>query len=741
MKRLIAALLCVFAGQMAWSQASKIDSLISQMSLVEKVGQMTQIDLSVIVKGGYCNPVEPLALDEAALQKAFGEYKVGSVLNCACASGSKTVDTWNEIINGIQASARLHGALPVLYGIDAIHGTTYTSKGTLFPQPLGQAATWNPNLVEQGAAITAYETRASGIPWNFSPVLDLGRQPLWSRMFETYGEDVYLTTQMGLAAVRGYQGSSESIDDYHVAACLKHFLGYSATLSGKDRTPAYLAERDWRDLYLPPFQAAIEAGARTIMVNSGEISGIPVHANPRILNDLLRDELGFEGVVVTDWEDIYKLHVNHRVAADFREAVKLAILAGVDMSMTPNDYRFNDHLIDLVQSGEISMERIDASVRRILTLKEELNLIEPTALNPVYTQFASPAFQQAALQAARESMTLLKNDGTLPLAPGGQHALVGPVVESLTLINGAWTHTWLGRDEGAAQEHGLGMTLAEASKRFAPVGQFISPAFSGYSISKKELKALKSCESIVVCLGETPGTEVPGNTETLDLSQEEIDYVKSLATLGKPLILVLFFNRPRIVSELEPLAQAIIHAYLPGDYGPQALIETLVGDNNPSGKLPITYPRSSGSIVHYDRKHTEDFHSDYSTNAYQPQFDFGYGLSYTTFSHSALTLDTTGFGSGQPARATWTITNTGSRVGQEVAQLYMQDLYASVSPSVRKLIGFQKVLLAPGESVDVHFAIKPKDLSLVNAQNVRLTESGDFEIWGNNGSRQTLTVR
>ncbi|MDA0686012.1 MAG: glycoside hydrolase family 3 C-terminal domain-containing protein [Bacteroidetes bacterium] len=740
MKRFTAGLLFLLSAQAAWSQVSKIDSLISQMTLVEKVGQMTQIDLSVIVKGGYCNPVEPLALDEAALQKAFGEYKVGSVLNCACASGSKTVETWNEIINSIQASARLHGALPVLYGIDAIHGTTYTSKGTLFPQPLGQAATWNPRLVEQGAAITAYETRASGIPWNFSPVLDLGRQPLWSRMFETYGEDVYLTTQMGLAAVRGYQGPNESIDDYHVAACLKHFLGYSATLSGKDRTPAYLAERDWRDLYLPPFQAAIEAGARTIMVNSGEISGIPVHANPRILSDLLRDELGFEGVVVTDWEDIYKLHVNHRVASDFREAVKLAILAGVDMSMTPNDYRFNDHLIDLVQSGEISMERIDASVRRILTLKEELDLIEPSAPTTVYTQFASPAFQQAALQAARESMTLLKNESALPLG-SGQHALVGPVVESLTLINGAWTHTWLGRDEGAAQEHGLGMTLAAASQKYAPEGRYTCPKFSGYYLSKKELKALKSCESIVVCLGETPGTEVPGNTESLDLSREEIDYVKSLASLGKPLTLVLFFNRPRIISELEPLAQAIIHAYLPGDYGPQALIETLEGENNPSGKLPITYPRSSGSIVHYDRKHTEDFHSDYSTNAYQPQYDFGHGLSYTQFTHSALTLDTLGFASGKPATATWTITNAGSRAGQEVAQLYMQDLYASVSPSVRKLIGFQKVLLAPGESVDVHFAIKRDDLSLVNAQNVRLTEAGDFEIWGNNGSRQTLTVR
>ena len=740
MKRFTAGLLFLLSAQAAWSQVSKIDSLISQMTLVEKVGQMTQIDLSVIVKGGYCNPVEPLALDEAALQKAFGEYKVGSVLNCACASGSKTLETWNEIINGIQASARLHGALPVLYGIDAIHGTTYTSKGTLFPQPLGQAATWNPRLVEQGAAIAAYETRASGIPWNFSPVLDLGRQPLWSRMFETYGEDAYLASQMGLAAVRGYQGPSESIDEYHVAACLKHFLGYSATLSGKDRTPAYLAERDWRDLYLPPFQAAIEAGARTIMVNSGEISGIPVHANPRILSDLLRDELGFEGVVVTDWEDIYKLHVNHRVAADFREAVKLAILAGVDMSMTPNDFRFNDHLIDLVQSGEISMERIDASVRRILTLKEELNLIEPSAPTTVYTQFASPAFQQVAIQAARESMTLLKNEGTLPLS-SGQHALVGPVVESLTLINGAWTHTWLGRDEGAAKEHGLGMTLGAASQKYAPEGRYTCPKFSGYSLSKKELKALKSCESIVVCLGETPGTEVPGNAESLDLSREEINYVKSLASLGKPLTLVLFFNRPRIIAELEPLAQAIIHAYLPGDYGPQALIETLEGQNNPSGKLPITYPRSTGSIVHYDRKHTEDFHSDYSTNAYQPQYDFGHGLSYTQFKHSGLALDTLGFASGKPATATCTITNAGSRAGQEVAQLYMQDLYASVSPSVRKLIGFQKVLLAPGESIDVHFTIKRDDLSLVNAQNVRLTEAGDFEIWGNNGSRQTLTVR
>ena len=736
MKSFVRLFICLLIAGHA--QAQSIDSLLARMSLIEKVGQMTQIDLSVLVKGGYCNPVEPLALDEAALATAFGKYRVGSVLNCACGSGSKSPATWNFLIDGIQASAQSHGLMPILYGIDAIHGTTYSSKGTLFPQPLGQAATWNTALVERGAEITAYETRASGIPWNFSPVLDLGRQPLWSRMFETYGEDVHLCTQMGLAAVKGYQGASEQIDDLHVAACLKHFLGYSASLSGKDRTPAYLAERDWRDLYLPPFEAAIRAGARTIMVNSGEISGIPVHANPRILNDLLREELGFKGVVVTDWEDIYKLHINHRVAPDFREAVKLAILAGVDMSMTPNDFRFNDLLIDLVQSGEISEDRIDASVKRILELKQELGLLEHREQNFKFPFYASADFKSAALQTARESLTLLKNEGTLPLAPNQSYAILGPVNHSLTLINGAWTHTWLGRDEAAAQEHGLGMTLAQAAETYAPQHRFSSPFFKGYTLSKEDRKAIKKASSVVVCLGEEPGTEVPGNTQSLELSRAEIDYIKAVAACGKPLTLVLFFNRPRIISEIEPLATAIVYAYLPGDHGPQALIETLIGENNPSGRLPFTYPQSAGSVVHYDRKHTEDFHSDYSTNAYQPQYDFGFGLSYTTFEHAHLLLSDDRL--SDTVYAYWTIQNSGTMDGYEVAQLYMQDLYASVTPSVRKLIAFEKVFIPAGEFRTVRFAIDRSMLSLVNAQNQRVTESGEFEIWGNLGNRKRLLV-
>lgn len=460
-------------GQKA-STPSPFDKLIASMSLEEKVGQMTQIDLGVIAKGAPCALTQPQTIDTDKLRIAFEKYHVGSILNVGCGSGTISLENWKQIHSEIaSANKKYLPNVPVLFGIDAIHGANYTQGATMFPQQIGQAATWNPDLITQAAEITAYEVRASGIPWNFSPVLDLGRQPLWSRFFETYGEDVFLAKSMTSACIRGYQGmemslrgpsfdphwnslditeslhlensASQGIDPYHVSACMKHFLGYSYPLSGKDRTPAWISDRELREYFLPTFEKAIEEGALTVMINSGEINGTPVHINPDILTKLLRTELGFKGLAVTDWEDIYKLHTTHKVAASLREAVKLAINAGIDMSMTPNDYQFTELLIDLVKSGEVPMSRINESVERILYVKQQLGLFNPTEVN--YPNFASEKHKKAALAAAEESITLLKNNNAiLPLNHNQNLFIFGNAANDLNILNGAWSNTWQGTD-------------------------------------------------------------------------------------------------------------------------------------------------------------------------------------------------------------------------------------------------------------------------------------------------------
>jgi beta-glucosidase len=661
------------------------------------------------------------------------------VLNVGCGSGTIALDRWQEIHKGISKASSQYSSthIPILFGIDAIHGVNYTVGGTLFPQQIGQAATWNPELVLKGAEITALECRISGIPWNFSPVLDLGRQPLWSRFFETYGEDVYLAKTMTSASIRGYQGNHPElgIDDRHVAACMKHFLGYSYPLSGKDRTPAWIPERELREYYLPTFQTAIEEGALTVMINSGELNGTPVHVNHDILTKLLRNELGFKGLAVTDWEDIYKLHTTHKVAASLREAVKLAINAGIDMSMTPNDFQFNDLLIDLVKTGEVPVERINEAVHRILYVKHQLgiyNAMSPSvgsireALNP--EDLGCAKHREAALKTAEESITLLKNDTTAngkPLLPLGNQPLYvfGNAADDLNLLNGAWTNTWQGNDS-QYRHNPLYPTVWEA------LAKNRAQALSSNIRTAKQLKTLKKSLSpnavAIFCVGETPGTEIVGNIDDLaaEISAGDKQLFDFFVQNQVPVVLVLATGRPRIITEYANKSAAVLQAYLPGNEGGTAIAKILMGQTNPSGKLPYTYPRFAGDVVHYDHKSTERNDKLFGTNAYQPLFDFGHGLSYTQFKYGTLTVTPT---ANQSFQVTTTITNTGDKPGKEVCQLYYRDEFASITPSVKKLCAYHKTnVLQPGESETIEFTITQKDLSFINKDLQHVTEPGDI---------------
>lgn len=709
----------------------KIDAIIKNMTIEEKAGQMTQIDLGVISVGGICQIEQPHRLDEAKLKKAIIDYKVGSILNCGCGTGTLPITQWREFITKIQGeAAKTRSKIPVLYGVDAVHGVNYTIGGTLFPQQLGQAATWNPELVEKGAQVTAYECRASFIPWNFSPILDIARQPLWSRFFETYGEDNYLAKTIGKATVMGYQGKDLK-SPYSVAACGKHFLGYSVPLSGKDRTPAYLSPRDLREYFVPTFEEAIKAGLKSVMINSGEISGSPVTADYDILTTLLRNELKFEGIAVTDWGDIEYLNTRHLVAPTMRDAVKMAIMAGIDMSMVPNNFDFTDLLIDLVKKGEIPESRLDLSVKRILKVKMELGLFE----NPVpkasdYPDFGSPKFAELSYQSASESITLLKNENkTLPLSPNKKILVCGAAANSLNLLNGAWTHTWQGTDT-VFNSKGK-KTIKEALEN--RLGKENVLFAKGASLTENIdlqacMESAKQADYIVVCLGELPSTEIPGNIEDLNLPQAQVKLIKELATLKKPLVLVTLFNRPWILREIVGNSDAILAAYLPGDMGGEAIADILTGKVNPSGKLPFTYPSAAGNIMHYDHKYTEDQDTKFGTNGYAPQFDFGMGLSYTTFEYSDLKVNKAIFSQKDSFVLSVKVKNTGAVKGKEVVQVYYKDCFATITPAVKKLCRYQKIELAAGEEKTLSFTFSAKDFSFVAKNLKRVTEAGDFEL-------------
>lgn len=726
----------------------KVEALLNKMTLEEKVGQMTQITLDVIGKGNdRFSSFEPLTLDPAEMKKALGDYHIGSVLNTAN-NRALTTQKWYDIISEIQkTSIQLNShKVPVIYGVDEIHGATYTAGATMFPQQIAQAASRNLALIEKGAAITAYETRASNIPWNFGPVLDLGMDPRFSRMWESFGEDPYMASVMGVAMVDGFEGKDNNIGHPEkVATSLKHFLGYHATVSGKDRTPSYISEDALREYHLPSFKEAIDAGAHTIMINSGIINGVPVHANYTILTKLLKEELGFKGLVVTDWADIENLHRRDRIAASDKEAVMLAINAGIDMSMVPYKYEvFCDNLIQLVKEGKVKQERVDDAVRRILKVKYALNLFDKPNTNPKdYPKFGSKEFEKASYDMAAEAITLLKNeDNVLPLKKSVKVLVTGPNANSMRTLNGAWTYSWQGEkvEEFAAKYNtileAIQNEIGNANVSYVPG---VSYKMDGHYYDEFEDKmdeavaAAKNSDVIILCLGENTYTEKPGDLNDLYLSELQTELAKKLAATGKSVVLVLNEGRPRVISRFEQQMKAVVQTYLPGNFGGDALADILFGDVNPSGKLPYTYPRFPNATISYIHKPSEEqkkAEGVYNYEAdYNPQFSFGDGLSYTTFGYKDLKVNKNQLKKGENLQVSVTVTNTGKITGKEVIHLFTSDLYASsVTPDVKRLRRFEKIELKPGESKTMTFELNPSDLSYTGRDGKTILEAGEFEV-------------
>lgn len=722
--------------------------MLKKMTLEEKVGQMAQVTLDVIGKGGnrYSSD-EPFALDQKEMEKALVQYKLGSVLNTSN-NKARTPQVWYDIISKIQqvAMKQNKNGIPVLYGIDAIHGETYTAGATMFPQQIGQAATFNRSLVHKGAEITAYETRASSIPWAFSPLLDLGADPRFPRQWESYGEDPYVVTQMGIQAVKGLEGENNDVaNPYHVASSIKHFLGYQVTLSGKDRTPAFISDQALREYHLPQFKAAIDAGAKTIMINSGIINGVPVHANYKLLTKLLKEELGFKGLAVTDWGDIENLYQRDRIAKDNKDAVRIAINAGIDMSMVAYNYEpFCDDLIALVKEGKVKMERIDDAVRRILLVKYELNLFNKPTTNPKdYPKFGSKEFEQASYLTAAESITLLKNmDNALPLTKGVKILVTGPNANSMRTLNGAWTYSWQG--EKVEEFAGKYNTILEALQLKAGKANVSYVPGVSYKMDGKYFEeyadqldaavtAAKDADVVVLCLGENSYTETPGNLSDLYLSDLQTELAQRLAATGKKIILVLNEGRPRIISKFEKKMNAVVQSYLPGNFGGDAIADILLGTVNPSGKLPYTYPQFPNALFTYYHKPSESRSTTegvYNYDAdYNPQYVFGSGLSYTTFKYSPLKLSTTTLAKGQTLTITVDVTNTGKRTGKETVLLFTSDLVATlVSPDAKRLRGFEKIDLKAGETKTVTFKLTADDLGFIDPDGKKVTEDGEFSI-------------
>jgi beta-glucosidase len=727
---------------------AKVERMLKKMTLEEKVGQMAQVTLDVIGKGGnrYSSD-EPFSLDQKEMEKALVQYKLGSVLNTSN-NRARTPQVWFDIISKIQqvAMKQTTNGIPVLYGIDAIHGETYTAGATMFPQQIGQAATFNRSLVRRGAEITAYETRASSIPWAFSPLLDLGADPRFPRQWESFGEDPYLVTQMGIQAVKGLEGENNDVaNPYHVASSIKHFLGYQVTISGKDRTPAFISDQALREYHLPQFKAAIDAGAKTIMINSGLINGVPVHANYKLLTKLLKEELGFKGLAVTDWADIENLHQRDHVAKDNKDAVMIAINAGIDMSMVAYNYEpFCDDLIALVKEGKVKMERIDDAVRRILLVKYELDLFNKPTTNPKdYPKFGSKEFEQASYLTAAESITLLKNtDNALPLSKGVKILVTGPNANSMRTLNGAWTYSWQGEktEEFAAKYNtileALQLKAGKENVSYVPGVSYKMDGkyFEEYADQLEQaVAAAKNADVVVLCLGENSYTETPGNLSDLYLSDLQTELAQKLAATGKKIILVLNEGRPRIISKFEKNMHAVVQAYLPGNFGGDAIADILLGKINPSGRLPYTYPQFPNALFTYYHKPSESRSTTegvYNYDAdYNPQYVFGHGLSYSTFKYSAIKLSTTSLQKNEVLTASVEVTNTGKMQGKESVLLFTSDLVATlISPDAKRLRGFEKIELKAGETKTVTFKLNRDQLGFINTEGKKITEDGEFTI-------------
>lgn len=722
------------------TERDPIEELISSMTVEEKVGQTCQITLDVITQFENDRPLSPIQIDRVKLQEAILKYKVGSILNVGY--HTLTREEWATVYNGVhEPFFQGDTKIPVIYGIDAIHGMNYTQEATLFPQEISLAATWNKELVRKCAEATAYEVRASGIPWNFSPVLDLGRQPLWSRHFETLGEDPYLCAELGSAMSLGYQGDSDQIDSLHVAACMKHFVGYSATFSGRDRTPAWIPEKYMRELFLPSFKKAVESGALTVMINSGVVNGVPGHINYHLLTEVLKEEYGFEGFAVSDWEDFIMLHTVHKTAVSLEEAFISAFNAGVDMSMVPLSPQYKEYceiMVKAVNDGRISMDRLNDAVRRILIVKKKLGLFDVKKFEPsAYVDFAGNKHKDLAKQAALESITLLKNSNSvLPLNRSKKVLIAGPTADNLVFLNGAWTHTWQGADTNFNTK-GCN-TLLDAFKGYSKTSISYSKGaelvnVDGFERSKNidlddYKKKLKDCEVVVLCLGEAPSTEKPGDIHSLNLDDEQMLLAKLAHEANKQVVVLLLEGRPRIIRPIVEQVDAIVQCYLPGDYGADAIVKLLYGEENFSGKLPYTYPKYDGVMEFYDHPKSVDRSKSGDFSAYDPQWNFGFGLSYSKVEYSNLKLSTAQLSGNDSLTVSIEIKNIGSYDVNEIVQLYLTDDYASFVPEGKKLKRFEKVLVKAGETRKVEFIIHSDDLIFYdNAENVKI-ESGDFTI-------------
>lgn len=710
----------------------KVEQLLSKMTLQEKVGQMTQISLDIITKD-YKTATEQ-EFDMEKLEDAIVKHGTGSVLNIMSdelpAARPFSQEKWHEVISKIQevATKKTRLKIPVIYGIDAIHGAQYTEGATIFPQSIAMAATRNKDLNQQMATITAKEVKASGIPWNFCPLMDVARQPLWSRVFETYGEDPYLVAQLGSTYVKAQEKEG-------IATSIKHYVGYSFPWSGKDRTPVHMSERYLRDVFLPPFAAGVKAGAKTVMINSTSIDGTPGHANKKLLTDVLRGELGFKGFTISDWEDIEQLHLRHRIASTPEEAVKIAVMAGVDMSMVPYSFSFYDHLVSLAKKGEVPMSRINEAVRRILKVKYEIGLFENPVPQSTF-QIGNKESEAVNLKAAQEAITLLKNEEKiLPLAKNLKVLVAGPNANLLSRMNGGWTMTWLGQYEHLYPKNKLTALKAIEEKIGRENVYYTDDVKEAVAIAtqpteeekkknKKKDPAEKRADVAILFIGEKTYTEIPGNINSLDLDEEQTEFVKEIQKTNIPMILVLLEGRTRIIRTIEPKAKGIVMAYLPGMEGGKAIADVLFGDINPSGKLPLTYPKYANALTLTDHFNNENF----AGNKFDPQWPFGFGLSYTTFAYSDLKLSNKKMMPGQKQKVSVKVTNTGDRAGKEAVELYMTDVYASVARPVRQLKGFEKIELQPGESKTVTFTLNEDDLSFVGLNNKRIVEPGEFVI-------------
>lgn len=719
---------------------AQVEQTLKKLTLEEKIGQMMELVTDLF---GANDKNGVFYIDEHKTDSILSRYKIGSILNApnTCAPTAKQ---WEKYIAQIQKISMKRIGIPCVFGLDQNHGSTYTQGGTLFPQNINVAATFNREIARRSAEATAYETRAVSVPWTYSPTVDLGRDARWPRIWENFGEDCYLSSEMGKAMVYGFQGEDpNNIDQYHIATSMKHFMGYGVPWTGKDRTPAYISPADLREKHFAPFLAGLQAGALTVMVNSASVNGVPMHANKEFLTGWLKEETGWDGVLITDWADINNLYTREMVAKDKKDALRIAINAGIDMIMEPYSCDACGYLVELVKEGKIPMSRIDDACRRVLRMKYRLDLFKnPTQKLKNYPKFGGEEFAKLALEGATESMVLLKNEGNiLPLQHGKKILLTGPNANQMRCLDGGWSYTWQGHraDEFAGKYNTIYEAFCnEYGKENVILNQGVTYNEKGKYWEENEpqiqeaVTAAKDADVIVACIGENSYTETPGNLTDLWLSENQRNLVKALAQTGKPVILVLNEGRPRLIADIEPLAQGIINILIPGNMGGDALANLVSGKSNFSGKMPYTYPKEINSLANYDFKKSEEVGTmegayDYNAKITQ-QWGFGYGLSYTSYKYSNLKVSQSDFRHGDIIKVSVDVKNTGKVAGKESVLLFSSDLIASVVPDGRRLRAFDKVELQPGETKTVTFELKADDLAFVGWNGKWRLEEGDFKL-------------